>query len=489
MKLLVEHIKEHAVSSPDKIAVVQENQPVTYGDLMKRINATAAHLASIGVGKGDRVILSASNTPSFLYGYFASHLLGAITAPLAPKTPDTRLQFIIDKLDPAAIFIDREFTYKNYSSQLISAFDQLDLDTPEKEYTLPIMDMVADILFTTGTTGESKGVVLTHHNICHQAKNINAFIGNDHTDVEVLPLPLSHSFGLGRLRCNMVTGGTIVLVDGFLIVGKIFQAFEKWHATGFCFVPAGLAILYKLSADKIGDYTKQLKYIEIGSAPMPMENKLRLMRLLPNTRICMHYGLTEASRSTFIEFHQGKQKLESIGLPTPNVSVKVADKEGNEVAIDELGEILVRGEMVMRDYLDNPEETANKLINGWIRTGDIGSMDKEGYYYLRGREKELINIAGRKAAPDEIENVLKQHKAVEDCACIGVPDPEGIKGETPKAFIVLKQGIEKKPSHSELHEFFRGKLEEYKIPSLFQWIDTIPKTASGKLQRAFLKDK
>jgi long-chain acyl-CoA synthetase len=488
MKPLIAYLMEHAVRSPGKIAVVQDQKRVTYGELIKKIKSTAFHLEQLGVAKGDRVILSASNTPSFVYGYFAVHLLGAIAVPLPPQTPDGRLSYIIDKISPRAIFINREFEYKSYKAKLTGTFDHL--DAADKDYPLPSPDMTADILFTTGTTGESKGVVLTHKNIYSQAFNINTFIGNTAEDIEVLPLPLSHSFGLGRLRCNVVTGGTIILVDGFLVVGRIFQAFEEWNATGFCFVPAGLGVLFKLSADKIGQYADQLKYIEIGSAPMPMENKLRLMRLLPQTRICMHYGLTEASRATFIEFHEFKHKLDSIGLPTPNVQVKIIDKNG-EAPDNEIGEILVRGNMVMKEYWNDPEETAKKLEDGWIRTSDVGYRDEDGFFYLRGREKELINIAGRKAAPEEIEFILNKHPQIEDCACIGIPDPDQIKGETVKAFVVLKKGInnDNKPSKVDFFEFLRGQIEEYKIPTVYQWTDRIPKTDSGKLQRALLQGK
>jgi long-chain acyl-CoA synthetase len=487
VKPLIAYVIEHSVQSPGKVAVVQDHKRVTYGELIKKIKSAAFHLERLGVAKGDRVILSASNTPSFLYGYFAAHLLGAIAVPLPPQTPDSRLSYIIDKISPRSIFINREFEYKSHQAKLTSTFDHL--DEADKDYPLPTPGMTADILFTTGTTGESKGVVLTHKNIYSQAANINTFIGNTAEDIEVLPLPLSHSFGLGRLRCNVVTGGTIILVDGFLVVGKIFQAFEEWKATGFCFVPAGLGVLFKLSADKIGQYADQLKYIEIGSAPMPMENKLRLMRLLPHTRICMHYGLTEASRATFIEFHESRHKLDSIGQPSPNVEVKIIDKKGGEAPVNEIGEILVRGNMVMQEYWNDPHETAGKLANGWIRTSDVGCKDEDGFFYLRGREKELINIAGRKAAPEEIEFILNKHPQVEDCACIGIPDPDQIKGETVKAFVVLKKGLDTRPSKTDFYEFLRGQIEEYKIPTVYQWMDRIPKTDSGKLQRALLQGK
>jgi long-chain acyl-CoA synthetase len=199
----------------------------------------------------------------------------------------------------------------------------------------------------------------------------------------------------------------------------------------------------------------------------------------------MHYGLTEASRATFIEFHESRHKLNSIGQPAPNVKVKIINKNGKEVKAKEIGEILVCGPMILKEYWNEPEETADKLVGEWIRTGDIGYKDEDGFFFLQGREKELINIAGRKVAPEEIEFVLNQHPQVTDCACIGIPDPDQLKGETVKAFVVLKS-VNNRPSKTEFYQFLRQELEEYKIPTIYEWVRLIPKTASGKLQRGRL---
>lgn len=482
---IVAEIFAHSTMAPDKTALAYEKNSISYGELRRKIASAAGLLSDIGVAPGDRVILTASSRPSFIYGYFATHLVGSIAVPVDIQITDVNLRYIIEQVKPRAIFINRKFEYKSHRTDMI---DECDYIKPsQREYSMPRPDAIADILFTTGTTGRRKGVVLTHRNILAAATNINTFIGNTSEDREVNPLPLSHSFGLGRLRCSMLAGGVTILTEGFLLPKRIFDLIECWRATGFCSVPAGWAVLFRLCGDKIGEYANQLKYIEIGSAPMPIDEKKRLMELLPNTRICMHYGLTEASRSTFIEFHQSKNKLQSIGKASPNVEIKIVDEDNKERPPMQRGGILVRADTVMLEYWNDPEQTEEIIIEGWLRTGDFGYKDEEGFIYLLGREKELLNVGGRKVSPAEIEEVLKKHQFIEDCICIGIPDPKGISGEVIKAYLVAKKGAPFKLNHGQLIDFLRGRIEEYKIPAVFEWVEALPKTSSGKIQRQLLK--
>jgi long-chain acyl-CoA synthetase len=400
------------------------------------------------------------------------------------------LRYIVRLVEPRAIF-----TVKPPSDAVISTESIEDLSNDGAALHASATDFpgsadIADVLFTTGTTGDPKGVVLTHHNVRCAAENINRFIQNTADDREVVPLPLSHSFGLGRLRSNLLAGGTIILIDGFTFPAKIFQAIEHWNATGIATVPAGFTVLSRLTRNKIGQYARQLKYIEIGSAPMPIEQKRRLMELLPNTHICMHYGLTEASRSTFIEFHESAEKLISIGRPTPNVEVKILDPGGRECPPMESGQIVVKGGMVMKEYWRNPQQSAQALVAGWLRTGDYGYRDEEGYVFLQARESELINVGGRKVSPIEVERLLEARGDIDSCACVGIADPKGITGEAVKAFLVAAAGPQqKRPDDSELTEYLRDKLEPYKVPVAYEWIESLPMTASGKLQRQQLKTR
>jgi long-chain acyl-CoA synthetase len=478
---------DRANAAPESLAIGHRESAVDYGQLGRKIVAAAANLKDMGVQRSDRVVLSASSSPSFVYSYFATHLIGAVAVPVDPAVPTTRLTYVADQVEPQVILVDREFSDGRHR---VESIEECDSDTGRAvDVPGPALDEPADILFTTGTTGKPKGVVLTHGNLVAAATNINTFIGNSAEDREVIPLPLSHSFGLGRMRCDMMAGGAIILTDGFLLPGRIFKAVENWAATGISFVPAGLALLFRLSGDRLGDYANQLKYIEIGSAPMPRDHKERLMGLLPDTRICMHYGLTEASRATFLEFNESRSvdKLDSVGAASPNVRIRIVDENGHALPPGETGVIAVQGDMVMSGYWNDEQETAKSFADGWLLTSDIGFVDDDGFVNLTGRESELINVAGLKVSPVEVEEALKDHKAIEDCACLGIPDPKGLSGQAVKAFLVPDSEFTPLPTDRELVGMLRKRLETYKIPTVYEWIDSIPKTSSGKVQRQFLR--
>jgi long-chain acyl-CoA synthetase len=486
-KSVVESVADHAETKPQKPAVIAGEEVVSYQRLWQKTMAAARKLLSRDVRPKDRVLLSASSAPTFIYGYLAAHLLKAIAVPVDPQSPEERLRYILEHVRPKSAFLSKDVAIdKNIPIFSIKSLDDIPCDKMSFEF--PPSDAIADILYTTGTTGEPKGVVLTHEIISRTARNINSFVGNTAEDREVIPLPLSHSFGLGRLRCNLLSGGTVILVNGFAFVGNIFRAIEKCCATGFSTVPAGIAMLFRTAEDKIGSYADQLKYMEIGSAPMPLKQKQRLMKLLPKTRICMHYGLTEASRSTFIEFHSAGEKLEkSIGTPSPNVNVKIVDNQYNTLPLGQVGRILVKGENVMKEYFRNRKETEEVFKSNWLYTGDYGYRDGDDYFYLEAREKEMINVCGLKVSQIEIERHLKKHESIADCACIGISDPKGIAGEVVKAFIVHNNFRPDKPDDAELADFLRERIEPYKIPVEFEWIESIPMTESGKIQRLKLK--
>jgi long-chain acyl-CoA synthetase len=319
------------------------------------------------------------------------------------------------------------------------------------------------------------------------ALHINATIGSSEHDVEVLPLPLFHSFGLGRLRCNLLAGATTVLVDGFRFHGELFDLMERHCATGFVGVPAVFALLLRARGEGLAAFREQLRYIEIGSAPMPLEHKLALVELLPRTDLWMHYGLTEASRSSFIEFHRHRDRLESAGRPSPGVQVSVRDDVGNEQPAGQEGLIWIAGQHVSPGYWDDPELNAQTFKEGWVCSGDVGHLDEEGFLYVHGRRDDMINVGGFNVSPDEVERSLVEHPCVLDAACVGVPDSRGV-GKLVRAHVVHRPGCER-PSDVELARWVAERLEPYKVPTMFVWQPQLPRTSSGKLIRATLRSE
>lgn len=476
-------IAGHATSVPDQVALVEGACRVTYGQLVSRIECAAAFLLDLGLKRGDHLLLAAQKETEFVYLYLAAHLLGVINVVVDPAMPADRLNYIIGTVQPIVAVGNR----LNIDGLRTISFQDIDLEREsESRLVLPslLSTDVADIMFTTGTTGRPKGVCLSHANIAGSACNTNGFIGTTQGDIEALALPLSHSFGLGRLRCVLMAGATLVLVGNFANLKAFFNVLESEHVTGFGMVPAVWQYIKRLSGSRIARFAAQLRYIEIGSAAMSLEDKRLLMELFPNTRICMHYGLTEASRAMFVEFHHDHEHLDSVGRPASAlVHACVLDEQGRAVPDGVDGEICVRGNMVTSHYF-LPEDNVGAYYGGWFRTGDWGHRDLDGLFYLTGRKKELINVGGEKVSPATIEDAIRS-LGIADCACIGVPDPQGVLGEVPKAFLVRD-----KNTTADVDAIKRGLaalLPPHEIPVAWEWVDSIPRTSSGKIQRLKLK--
>lgn len=467
----------HAETTPDKAALIWNDDTVTYACLRRKVEKAAAYLQSQGVRAGDRLGIVAKKGLDFVYLYFAGQLIGAVNVILDPEANEKRLIYIKEMTKPKIIANFATGVGRQDGWHLACRRDG---DGTENPLT---PDSAAEIVFTTGTTGTAKGVVLTHANICGSVSNINAFIGNGPDEVEILGLPLCHSFGLGRLRCTLLNGATLVVLPSFANIKLFFAAIEKYHATGFGMVPAVWAYIRKFSGTRIAKYAPQIKYIEIGSAAMPLEFKKELCEIFPTTRICHHYGLTEASRATFMEYHGCIGDLKTIGREaSDHVSIKIFNEQGVEVPDGEPGEMCVKGNMVTKGYL-KPEDNALAFFGDYFRTGDGGYRAANGNLYLVSRLKEFINVGGKKVSPVEIEDEILA-LGVEDCVVVGVADPNGMLGEVPKCY-VLRGGT--MLSFDEICSSLLGKLEPYKIPVEWDWIDVIPKTSSGKKQRLQLK--
>ena len=478
-----EQIYQNSISQPNHIALIAGNEKVTYAQLWGRCLLAATNVKrKYGLKQGDRIILSASANIDFIYAYFGIHIAGGVCVPIDPDTNETRFDLIKKSTTPVCTMGLLHKVEETPTIPLNDVLTPCDNIEPCKQ---PDSEQLADVLFTTGTTGAPKGVALNHRNLAAAALNINSFIKNTADDVELLALPVSHSFGLGRVRCVLSKGGTLVLLGTFASMKKFFGLMEQHHCTGFGMVPASWAYIKKMSGEHIGKFAEQLRYIEIGSSFMPIPDKELLCSLLPNTRICMHYGLTEASRSAFMEFHSEHDQLNTAGKASPNVDVKIFDGEGKEMPLGGEGEVCVKGNHVTCSYWnETPERFAKDFFNGYFRTGDCGYLDADGYIHLKSRIKEMINVGGKKVSPIEVEDILNNIPGITDCACVAMPDPEGVMGELVKAFIVCDDAS---LTDAAILEALKPKLEVYKLPAAIERIDAIPKTASGKVQRLKLK--
>jgi len=475
-------IHSWSVLTPNKIAIIDKKKTFSYKELFENIWASKKTLElEYGISKGDTVVLAANKNVAFVFIYFALHLIGAKVLPIDEKITQDRLKLTLDKISPKLI-IGLENQISNIKIIGFNFFIDLEKSKIPEDINFPNLEDNADILFTTGTTGEPKGVILSHRNIAQSVNNINSFIGNNHNDIELLAMPISHSFGLARLKCVLSAGGTLVLLGSIVNMKRMFRIFDENKITGFGMVPASWSYIKKMSGNKLAEYSNQLNYIEFGSAYMSAEEKMVLSDLFPNTRLCMHYGLTEASRSTFMEFNSSIDHLDTIGKPSPNVIIDIFDEKGNKLSKEEEGEICIKGNHVSKEYLNIDK---NDLFYGeYFRTGDIGLINNKGYIVLKGRSKEMINVGGKKLSPIEVEDKIKEFDSELEAVCIGISDMKGVLGEVVKAFVVKGNSVY---DFEEIDDFLKKKLEKYKVPVEYEWINEVPKTSSGKIQRQKLK--
>lgn len=439
-------LQRNAIRFADKAAIISGEEQVNYETLWLNIRKAAAWLAGRGFKKDDRVVLCAKKELHYVYMYYATMILGLIHE---LSDPDSNAETLVyDK--------DEVLSCEPYEGWADGV----------REHD------ITEILHTTGTTSRPKSVCLSHFNIYWAAKNTSDFVQNDENDVEVVVMPICHAFGCRRLTLTLMNGATAVLLPNFANVQLLLKTIEKFRVTTWGMAPAAWSYVRKISGTRIGRFKDQIRHIEFGTAAMTMAGKEDILSLLPNTRICHNYGLTESNRSAMIEYHD-TEHLNSIGRPiADNVEIRVID-----------GEICVHGNQTMECYLD-PEDNAEAFVDGFFRTGDCGYISDEGYIYLTGRAKEMISVGGKKVSPVEVEEAIC-NLGVGDCICVSHPD--SMLGETVKAYI-LKGSTELSLDEIDVKMNKLFSQEIYKCPTEYEWIDRIPVNSLGKKQRRALTE-
>lgn len=342
-------------------------------------------------------------------------------------------------------------------------------------------------MYSTGTTGKAKGIVITNQNNIAVAENIIFGTKMTEDNVELVPMPMSHSHALRTCYANMLNGSTVVLIDGVMRMKKLFELIEKYQVNAFDLSPSAANVLMKLAKKQLLEYSKHIKFIEIGSAALEENLKEELCQVFPDSRLYNFYGSTEAGRSCILDFNQEKGKSGCIGKPTKNAMFIVTDQDRNEITSNENnpGLLAIAGAMNMKEYLKAPELTQNTMQRGFIYTSDLGYIDEEGFVYVLGRMDDVINYNGIKIAPEEIESYVQRYPGVTDCACVPVKDP--MCGQAPKVFV----SVEEKNDFDTtgLLKFLSECLEANKLPKKIEIIEKIPRTANGKILRRELREE
>jgi len=518
-----------AQAPPARSAMIYFNRHVSYRQLLDEVQRVAGALRALGVRKGDRVAVMLPNTPQCVVAYYAVLWLGATVVMVNPLYTPRELEIQL-KDSGATHIIALDVVYPRIVQAQAAASLQHVILTSLNEYMpaplrwlFPLVarrrglsanvpknadiirwpkllhheplpepapvdpkEDVAVLQYTGGTTGTPKGAMLTHFNLYANCVQIEAWLNRMRgREVRVLAaLPFFHVYGLTTvLNYAVFGGGTMILVPRFEVndVLKLIQR-HKPH------IFPGAPTMYVAIINHPGVAKLDLSSIEAcvsGAAPLPVEVQTKFEELTGG-RLVEGYGLTEASPVTHANPLWGYRKTGSIGVPWPDTDCRIVDPEtGEDVPPGHPGELLVRGPQVMKGYWNKPEETAAVLKDGWLHTGDIATMDEDGFFYIVDRKKDVIIASGFNIYPREVEEVLYAHPAVKEAAVIGVPDP--YRGETVKAFVVLKEG--QHATADELIRHCRQHLAAYKVPREIEFRSELPKTLVGKVLRRVLREE
>ncbi len=501
---------------PERDCVIFEGKRFSYAQINDRINRLANALLKLGIQKGDRLAILQVNCPQYLESYFAAAKTGAIFVPLNFRAKVDELTYMINHAEANTLFVGERYldmvnvmrpqlnSVKNYisidkrSDGFIYYEDLLASASTEEVFTEIEDNDVTILMYTAGTTGRPKGVPLTHNSFSSYVLNNVEPASPEISETNLITVPLYHVAGIQALLAAIYGGRTLVIMRQF-DTEEWLRTVEKERATRAMLVPTMLK--WVIDHPNFSKYDlSSLKVITYGAAPMPLEVIKKAIELMPQVRFINAFGQTEtASTITALgpEDHiitgteeEKEKKLKrlasSIGRPLPDVEMTIMDEEGNELPPGQVGEIVARGPRVMSGYWKDPEKTAQALTkDGWLRTGDMGYRDEEGYFYLVGRGDDLIIRGGENISPEEIENVLYSHPKIEEAAVIGVPDPEW--GQQPRAIVVLKKG--ETATAEEIIEFCHQKLASFKRPRSVIFVDALPRNPMGKVLKRLLREQ
>jgi len=502
-------LRQAAERNPDRTAIIYHDLMLTYREVVSMVNCIANGLRGLGIGKGDRICLFTVNRPEYTITLNAAATLGAIVTPMNPAYREREVAYQLEDAEAKAILVHRDLlpllqtvlsqhslphlkhvivTGGGMPESMPSAipFAQL-LRNSSPRCPAPVEISGDDLLalpYSSGTTGLPKGVMLTHRNLTTNHLQFMTASGINSSDVTLIFLPMYHIYGVLLTGTFLAAGATQVLLERF-DMQRVLQLCEKHGVTWFFAVPPIILGLANYPGDL--HELRTVKYLMSAAAPMPPELARKLHERLGIT-IVQGYGLTETSPDTHMSpSAPSLMRLDNVGLLVHNTEQKVVDIEtgDRELPPGEDGEILVRGPQIMKGYWKAPEENARALRNGWLHTGDIGHVDADGYTYIVDRKKEMIKYKAFSIAPAELEALLLEHPAVLEAAVIGIPDEEA--GEVPKGFVVCRPG--QQIIEEELIAFVNGRVAGYKKLHFIEFIDAIPKTASGKILRRELKER
>lgn len=477
-------LQKSCIENSEKLAVKFEHEQINYIQLWHRILGFAKELRQIEIKPKERVGLLMENSIDFVVSYFAILAAGAIVIPIETMAVPREIQFILQNAKAKRLITSPLFQQVIEPLKMLLP-DLIILSAGKEtttEYHIPIIKetALAVCIYTSGTTGVPKGAQLTHQNLLANTDSCIEVLQSTINDRFLCILPLFHSFAATVCMLTPLMSGATMVPMKMFRPEMALHTIEKEKITLLAAVPSMFLAMAKAEPNTVFDLSC-IKYCISGGAGLPLQ-VMELFESRFGIKIHEGYGLSEASPVVALNPLGGLRKPRSIGVPIPNVKMRIVDENMNDMPIGEIGEIAVQGKNVMKGYLGLPDITKKTIRNGWLLTGDLGYQDSDGYFYVVDRKKEMILVRGLNVYPREVENVLYTHSAVLEAAVIAVKDERS--GEVPKAVIVPK--TPGKISEQEIIAFCRDKLAAYKIPKHIEFRESLPKTSSGKILKRAL---
>jgi long-chain acyl-CoA synthetase len=452
----------------------------------RRLFDSSLNLASrLGkeIGRNKHIILISSNNLFFITSYLAIIKSGNICIPLDPSIEKENFNYINELTNPSLIFISREnekrldlhsqkciypdihFDYESASKQLI--------DVPFDKETC------AEIIFTSGSTGKPKGVMISHKNLIANTESIVDYLKLGQDDRILVVLPFYYCYGLSLLHTHLRSGGSVVLNNSFIFLGSVIKDIKDKKCTGFAGVPSHFQILLRKSDSFKKTYFPDLKYVTQAGGKLAPIFIDEFKESFPDVRFVVMYGQTEATaRLSYLPPELYEKKKGSMGKGIPGVELKVINEKGEKVKPGETGEVIAHGDNIMIGYFADDEGTKNTLKNGWLYTGDLGTVDKDGYIYLTARKKEIIKVRGKRISPKEVEAVILEITEVIDCTVEGIDDE--IEGEMLKATVVIRKEASNIVTRESILQHCSRHLALYKVPHVYELKEELTISATGK---------
>ena len=498
---------------PDRTAMVFEDKRTTFEELQSRVNRLASALGALGVSAGDRIAVLQVNTDSVIETYFAAAKLDAVFVPLNFRARADEVAYMVNDSGPKALLVGDRYMdmVETISSQLESVERLIAMDEPregwlsyanmieetEEEDLWPLSDDddLSALMFTAGTTGFPKGVMLSHNSFSSYILSNVSPADPEVEESNILTVPLYHIAGMQAMM-SAIFGGRSLIIQRQFEAGEWMQLVENELADRAMVVPTMLKMLMDHEDFHKRDMSS-LRVITYGAAPMPVEVIRRAIVEFPNAQFINAFGQTETAATITMlppedhvldgapdEVERKLRRLASIGKPLADVEVRIVNEGGEDVSDGETGEIVARGDRLMKGYWGQESATAETIRDGWLFTGDLGYMDEDGYIFLAGRAKDFIKRGGEMISPEEVEQVLHSHPDIDEAAIIGVPDLDW--GERVRALVVARPGCD--VDESDVIEFCRQRMSSFKKPESVVVLSELPRNPLGKVLKRVLRE-